>query len=161
VSQVPSSLGVVVGTPPTGSLTSCHGQRSESDVVHDDIRLREHQIVAIACIVFAIGAGDVEYAGTTEGGETIGGSSGSSELSSSGDSTEMITDGRPHANRKVLVKRIGGNLLPTTQAWGFGRPCPPVPAPHAPERVIPTCCATSFQVRRWSRNSMISSVEAG
>jgi hypothetical protein len=32
---------------------------------------------------------------------------------------------------------------------------------QAPETVIPTCLATSFQVRPWSRSSRICCVEAG
>jgi hypothetical protein len=28
----------------------------------------------------------------------------------------MICDGRPHANGKVLIKRVGEDLLPTAQA---------------------------------------------
>jgi hypothetical protein len=29
----------------------------------------------------------------------------------------MVSDGRPYANRKVLVQRVGEHLLPTAQAW--------------------------------------------
>ena len=115
---------MVVGALPTGSVTSCNRQPSESDVVHDHIRLRQHQIVAIACIGVRLGARHVKHAGTTEGGETVGGSSGSGELSSGGRSTEMISDGCADANRKVLVERVGENLLPTAQAWGLWRPRP-------------------------------------
>jgi hypothetical protein len=46
--EVPSCLGVVVGALPTSSVTSCKPQPSESDVVDDHIRLRQHQIVAVA-----------------------------------------------------------------------------------------------------------------
>ena len=84
---------MVVGTLPTGSVTSCNRQSSEPDVVHDHIRLRQHQIVAVACIVICIGARHMQHAGTTEGGETVGGSSGGGELSPGGRSTEMISDG--------------------------------------------------------------------
>jgi hypothetical protein len=42
----------------------------------------------------------------------VGGTSGSSELSSGGRSAEMITDGCSDANSKVLVKCVGENLLP-------------------------------------------------
>ena len=59
-------------------------------------------------------------AGTTKGGETMGRSSRSSQLRSRGCTTEMISDGCPYANRKVLVKCIGENLLPTPQARRFG-----------------------------------------
>ena len=41
----------------------------------------------------------------------------------------MISDGCPDANRKVLVKGVGENLLPTAQAWGLRRQGPPVAAP--------------------------------
>jgi hypothetical protein len=29
----------------------------------------------------------------------------------------MISDGRSDANRKVLIKGVGQDLLPTAQAW--------------------------------------------
>jgi hypothetical protein len=32
----------------------------------------------------------------------------------------MISDGGSHTNRKILVKGVGENLLPTAQAWGLG-----------------------------------------
>ena len=98
---------MVVGTPATGSVTSCNPQPSESGVVHDHIRLRQHQMVALACIVVAIGARHMEHAGTTEGGEAVGGSSCGSQLSPGGRSAEMISDRRPDANDKILVKRFG------------------------------------------------------
>ena len=62
-SKVPSGLGVVVRVLPTGSVISCNRQPSESDVVHDHIRLRQHQIVAVACIGVHIGARHVEARG--------------------------------------------------------------------------------------------------
>ena len=68
---LPSGLSVVVRTLPTGSVTSCHSQPSESDVVHDHIRLRQHQIVAITYIDVL----HMKYTGTTESDETVGGSS--------------------------------------------------------------------------------------
>lgn len=49
-----SSLGMVVRTLPTGSVTSCYGQSSESSVVHDHIRPGQHEIAAIARIVIGI-----------------------------------------------------------------------------------------------------------
>ena len=82
----------------------------------------------------------MEHAGTTEGGETVGGSSGSSQLSPGGGSTEMISDGCPDANRKVLVKCVGENLLPTAQAWGLWRPGPPVAAPGTGNRHTDLLC---------------------
>ena len=66
----------------------------------------------------------------------MGGSSGSSELSPGGGSTEMISNGRSDANRKVLIKGVGENLLPTAQAWGLWRPGPPVAAPGTGNRHI-------------------------
>ena len=41
----------------------------------------------------------------------------------------MISDGCTDTNCRVLVKRIGENLLPTAQTWGLGRPGLPVAAP--------------------------------
>jgi hypothetical protein len=74
-SQVSCRLGVVLRTPSTGGVSSRHSQPSESDVVHDHVRLRQHQIVAIACLGVRIGARHMEHAGTTQRGETVGGSS--------------------------------------------------------------------------------------
>jgi hypothetical protein len=59
----------------------------------------------------------VKHPGTTEGGETVGGSPCSGELGTGWGSTEMISDGCPDANSEVLVKGVGENLLPTAQAW--------------------------------------------
>ena len=98
--KVPRGLGVVVRALPTGGGTSCNGQPSESDVVHDHIRLRQHQIVAVACIGLPIGARHVEHACMTQRSETVGGSSGGSQLSPGRGSAEMINDGGPDANRQ-------------------------------------------------------------
>ena len=65
-------------------LTSSHRQPSESDVIHDHIRLRQYQIVAIACISVRIRTRHVKHAGPTESGETVGGSSGGSQLGPGG-----------------------------------------------------------------------------
>jgi hypothetical protein len=65
----------------------------------------------------------MEHARTTYGGETVGGSSGSGELSTGRRSAEMITNGRSDTNRKVLIKRRGEHLLPTAQACGLGGHC--------------------------------------
>jgi hypothetical protein len=82
-------------------------------------------MVPVACI----GARHVKHVGTTEGGETVGGSSCGGELSTCGGSTEMISDGRSDADRKMLINCIGENLLPSAQAWKLRRPGPPVAAP--------------------------------
>jgi hypothetical protein len=109
-------LGVVVGTLPTGSVTSRNCQSSESDVLDDQIRLRQHQIAAITYIAISIGARHVEDTGTAQRGETVSGSSCGVELSPSGRSTKMISDGCLDANRKVSIKRVGQHLLPAAQA---------------------------------------------
>jgi hypothetical protein len=70
----------------------------------------------------------------------MGGSSSSSEFSSSGDSTEMISNGCPDTNRKVLVKGVGENLLPTAQGSGFWWLSPPVAAPGTRNRHIDLFC---------------------
>jgi len=72
---------MVVWALPAGSVASCNRQSSESDVVHDHIWLRQHQIRAVACIVIRIGARYMDHLGTTEGGETVGGSSSGGQLS--------------------------------------------------------------------------------
>jgi hypothetical protein len=102
---------VVVWALPTGSATSCNRQPSESDVVHDHIRLREHQIVAITCMIVGMGTRHVQHLGTTQSGQTVGGSSGSGELGSGWGSTEMISNGCTDPNGKVLIKRISKHLL--------------------------------------------------
>jgi hypothetical protein len=51
-------------------------------------------MVAIACIVVAIGARHMEHAGTTDSSKTMGGPSCGSQLSTGGRSAEMISDGR-------------------------------------------------------------------
>jgi hypothetical protein len=116
--EVPSGLGVVVGVPPTCSVSSCNRQSSESDVVHGYIRLGKHQIGSVACNGVRIGAWHMKDTGTTESGKTVGGSSCGGELSSTGSSTKMISNGCSYANRKVLLKRVRKNLLPATQPWG-------------------------------------------
>jgi hypothetical protein len=98
---------------PTGSITSRNRQPSESDVVRDHIGLGEYEISTVACIGVAIRSRHVQHAGTTQGRESVGGPSCSGELSAGWDSAEMISDGRSDANRKVLIKRVGENLLPT------------------------------------------------
>jgi hypothetical protein len=112
-SKVPSGLDVIVAVLPTYGVTSRNRQPSEVDVVHDHIRLRQHQIVAITCIDIRLGARHVKHPGTTQRRETVGSSSGGRQLSSGGCSVEMISDGCAYANRKVSVKGINDHLLPT------------------------------------------------
>jgi hypothetical protein len=57
---------MVVRALPTASITSRNGEAAESDVVHDHIRLRQHQIGAITRIRSRIGARHVKHAGTTD-----------------------------------------------------------------------------------------------
>jgi hypothetical protein len=52
----------------------------------------------------------------------------------------MISDRCTNANCKVLVKGVDENLLPTAQAWGLGRPGPPVAAPGTGNRHIDLLC---------------------
>jgi|SRR5215211_5536329 len=127
---------MVVGALPTGGLTSSDSQPSQSDVVHDHVRLRQHQIGPITRIAIRILAGHMEHTGTTKSGEAVGCPSRGVELSSGGNSAEMISDGCPYANRKVLIKRVGENLLPTAQARTLWRPGSPVTAPSTGNRHI-------------------------
>jgi hypothetical protein len=108
---------MVVGALPTGSVTSSHRQSSEPHVVHDHIRLGQHQVGPIACIVLGISTGYLKHAGTAECSETVGGPSCGRELGSVGRLAEMISDRRADPDRKVLIKRVGENLRPTAQAW--------------------------------------------
>jgi hypothetical protein len=71
----------------------------------------------------------VKDAGTVQRRETVGGSSGSSQLSPGRCSTEMISDGSKDTNGKVLVKGVGENLLPTAQTGGLCRQGFPLAAP--------------------------------
>jgi hypothetical protein len=119
-------LGVVVGALPTGSVTSGNRQPSESGVVHDHIRFRQHQIASVACIVIGIGARHMKHTGTTDSRETVGGSSCAGELSSGGGSIKMISDGCAYDNRKISVEGVGEHLLPSAQAWGLEWPGLPV-----------------------------------
>jgi hypothetical protein len=57
-----------------------------------------------------------------------------------GGSTEMINDGRSNAHRKVLVKCIDQNLLPSAQPWGHWRPGPPIAAPGTGHGHIDLLC---------------------
>jgi hypothetical protein len=134
-------------------------QPSESDVVHDHVRLRQHQIVTITYIGVRLGARHVKHTGTTKSGETVGGSSCGGELSSRGGAAEMISDGCTYTNCKVLIKGVGENLLPPAQSWGLWRPRPPVAAPGTGDRHI-DLLAISFQVRPRLRSSRIRCVEA-
>ena len=115
---------MVVGALPAGSITSCKRQSSESGVVHDHVGLGQNQIGSIARIGVRIGARHVQHASPTEGGETVGGSSGGGELSSGGGSTKMISDGCLYAYREVLVKGVRENLLPSAQSVRLWRPGP-------------------------------------
>jgi hypothetical protein len=90
-----------MGTLPTGSVTSCNRQSSDSDVVHDHVWLRQHQIAPIARVGVSFGAGHVQHAGTTEGGQTMGGSPCGGELSPRGSPSKMISDGCPDTDRKL------------------------------------------------------------
>jgi hypothetical protein len=119
---------VVVGALPTGSLSSRDRQPSQSDVAHDHIRFGQHQILAITYIGVRLGR-HVKHASKTEGGETVGCPSSSSELSPGRGSTEMISGHRSDANGKVLLKCVGESLLPPAESRGLGRPGPPVAAP--------------------------------
>jgi hypothetical protein len=138
--EVPSRLGVVVRTLPTLSGIACNRQPSESDVVHDHIRLGKGEIAAIACIVVGIGTRHMNHTGTTQTRETMGGSSSSRQFSSARGSTEMINDGCSYANRKVLIKGVGENLLPTAQRRRLGRPSPTVAAPGTRNGQIDLFC---------------------
>jgi hypothetical protein len=70
----------------------------------------------------------------------VGGSSCGSQLGPGGRSAEVISDGCANANGKVLIKGVGENLLPAAQAWGLGRPGPPVAAPGTRNRHMDLLC---------------------
>jgi hypothetical protein len=132
-SEVPSGLGVVVRALPTSSVTASNGQSSESDVVHDHIRLRQHQIAAIAGIVFGIRSRQVKHAGSTESGETVGGSSSGGELSPGRGSAEMISDGRPERRRSELLPAPGAMTM-RSGPGNHARALPPSGRDHRCQR---------------------------
>jgi hypothetical protein len=63
---------LIVGALTTGSVTASNRQPSEPAVVHDHIRLRQHQILALTRIAVRIGARYVKQAGTVGSGEAVG-----------------------------------------------------------------------------------------
>jgi hypothetical protein len=93
---------MIVRALPAGRVGSSHREPSESDVVHVHIRLGEYEISTVAR-VGSVGARRVKHAGTAYTSETMRGSAGSCEFSPGGDSTEMISNGCPDPNGKVLV----------------------------------------------------------
>ena len=119
---IADSSDVQVSLPANVILLFKEGPFYATDLVFQELvltKVRQRQIAAITRIVVAIGARHMKHAGPTEGGETVGGSSGSSQLSTSGGPTEMINDRCPDANRKAFVKGVGENLPPTTQTRGL------------------------------------------
>jgi hypothetical protein len=94
------------------------------------------QIGPVTRIAVYILAGHVEHTGTVEGGETVGCASSGGELRTGGSSAEMISDGCADADRKMLIKGVGQNLLPTARRWRLWRPGPPVAAPCTGDRHI-------------------------
>jgi hypothetical protein len=92
---------VIVRGLATGSVGACNTQ-SSTDVVHDHIRLGQHQIAAITRSATGIGTRHVQHAGTTCRGETVRRPPRSIQLSSRGGATEMINDGCSNANRQVF-----------------------------------------------------------
>ena len=82
----------------------------------------------------------MEHAAEAQRGQAVGRSSCGSQLCPVGRSTEMISDRRPDTYRKVLVERVGENLLPTAQAWGLRWSCLPVAAPSAGNGHIDLTC---------------------
>jgi|SRR5215213_4507086 hypothetical protein len=131
-SKVPDGLGEIVGALPTGGIGSSDRQPSDSDVVQDHVRLRQHQVVTVACLGVAVRSRHVPHAGTTGGGEAVRCSSCGGELSPGGCPSEMISDGCPNANGKVLVKCVGENLLPTDLARSGCRGVPVTLATRSP-----------------------------
>jgi hypothetical protein len=85
--------------------------------VHDHIRLRQHQISAIAFIGVRIRTGQVKDPGTTKGGEAMGGSSGGGEFSPGWSSAEMA-----RRSCSLTVVEETPNSVPTwrrVQPWAY------------------------------------------
>ena len=102
---------MVVRALPTGSLTSCNRQPSESDVVHDHIRFRQYQIAAVACLGVRIRTGHVEYTGRTEGGEAVGGSPCGIEFSTGRGSAEMISNVTNSRTQRTAFAVLAHSLM--------------------------------------------------
>jgi len=97
---------VIVSALPAGSVSSCHREPSESDVVDDHIGLSEYEVGTVARTGVHVRTRQMKHAGTTGGGETVRSSAGSGELSTGRSSTEMISDRRSDTNCKVLIKGV-------------------------------------------------------
>jgi hypothetical protein len=61
----------------------------------------------------------MEHAGPTQCGETVGGSSGSSELGTGRRPAEMISDRSTDPDREVLVERVGEQRCHRPRRWDF------------------------------------------
>jgi hypothetical protein len=94
---------VVVRALPTGGASASNVQPSEPYVVHDHIRLRQHQIITIARIGAGIRTRHVKHTSMTGGGESVGRSASGSQLSTGWRSAEMISDRCTDPNGRVLV----------------------------------------------------------
>jgi hypothetical protein len=78
---------------------------------YDHVRLRQHQVAAVACIVVGIGFRHIEHAGTTKSGGLWAARLGGGELSRGSGSTKVIRNGCSYANGKVLVDQSLGDPL--------------------------------------------------
>jgi hypothetical protein len=72
----------------------------------------------------------------------------------------MISDGCLYAYRKVLVKGVCENLLPSAQSVRLWRPGPTVATPGTGNRHIDLCCYL-IPGQAWSRSSRICCVDVG
>jgi hypothetical protein len=88
----------------------------------------------------------LEHSGTTHRGEAVSRLVVRVGVQPGLGSAEMIRDGCAYANRKVLMKVVSENLLPTAQAWNFGGQALRQRL-QAPDTAMSTCFATSFQIR--------------
>jgi hypothetical protein len=88
-----------------------------------------------------------ETRGHDRGGETVGGSSSGSQLSPGGRSTEMISERRPVANRKVGSRASARGLLSSAYAPLAAWPCGSGSRSRKP--LYRCVFATSYRVRPW------------
>ena len=112
-------------------------------------------MVAIACIGVRIRTRHVEHAGPTEAGETVGSSSCGIQLSPRGGTTQMISDCRPHTNRKDF--RQGRRRKPAANGPSVGTLAvgPPIAAPRTGNGHTDLLCylwpGQAYQLQRTSR----------
>lgn len=114
--KVSSGCGAIA----TISVLAGNVGSSESDVVDDHVRLRQHQTVAVGLALAPHRARHIGHAATTRRDQTVGGSSCGSELRAGGRSTEMISDRCSYAYRKFWSSAAASSCCQRPKRGDFG-----------------------------------------